>query len=251
MTGQPRSAAQCIQGSSRIGRERPRPGLLVTISQWTRPRDLAHLESFGYDHATFGLRIEGLTTTPFSDRALDRGLTGVLVTAMRHSGIPALPNTAAQTVPLTGPGVAGLLDGVQHRAEVVTQDTAQGQGVRQQLQHRLDSWHGARRAVATGRLGYKEAADVTGLLLDPDIGSWTLWSVPNSLREVEPEITLQLDRPDRSLEDAPTWDYQRAPAAGAAPGRPQQAAPRGRGPAGGDAAASPAPTGSADVGGGG
>ena len=61
-------------------RSATRPGLVVTIYQWSRPRDLAHYESFGYDHATFGLRVEGLTTTPFSDRALDRGLTGVLVT---------------------------------------------------------------------------------------------------------------------------------------------------------------------------
>lgn len=32
----------------------------------SRLRDLAHYESFGYDHATFGLRVEGLTTTPYS-----------------------------------------------------------------------------------------------------------------------------------------------------------------------------------------
>ena len=38
------------------------------------------------------------------------------------------------------------------------------------LQHRLDSWHGHRAAVTTGRLGYQVAADVTGLLRDPDDG---------------------------------------------------------------------------------
>jgi Helicase conserved C-terminal domain len=209
VTGQPKNTAEYIQATSRIGRDRRRPGLVVTIYQWSRPRDLAHLESFGYDHATFGLRIEGLTTTPFSDRALDRGLTGVLVTALRHSGMAALPNTAAHTIPLTGPTITGLLDGVRQRAEIVTQDAGHAQVVRQQLQHRLDSWQGARKAVTTGRLGYEEAADVTGLLRDPAAGSWTLWSVPNSLREVEPEVTLQLDRLDRSLDDAPAWGYER------------------------------------------
>ena len=82
VTGQPKNTAEYIQATSRVGRYRERPGLVVTIYQWSRPRDLAHYESFGYDHATFGLRVEGLTTTPFSDRALDRGLTGVLVTAL-------------------------------------------------------------------------------------------------------------------------------------------------------------------------
>jgi len=211
VTGQPKNTAEYIQATSRIGRDRRRPGLVVTIYQWTRPRDLAHLEAFGYDHATFGLRIEGLTTTPFSDRALDRGLTGVLVTAMRHSGMAALPNTAAQTLPLAGPAVTALLEEIRIRAERVTHDAEQAIAVRMGLQHRLDSWHNHRAAVTTGRLGYEVGADVTGLLVDPDTGSWDLWSAPRSLREVEPQISLQLDQPDRSLYEAPAWSYDRPP----------------------------------------
>ena len=222
VTGQPKNTAEYIQATSRIGRDRTRPGLVVTIYQWTRPRDLAHLEAFGYDHATFGLRIEGLTTTPFSDRALDRGLTGVLVTAMRHSGMAALPNTAAQTLPLAGPAVTALLEEIRTRAERVTHDTEQAIAVRAGLQHRLDSWHSHRAAVTTGRLGYQVGADITGLLVDPDTGSWDLWSAPRSLREVEPQISLQLDQHDRSLHEAPGWSYD----------RPPQAAGRGQAPAG-------------------
>jgi hypothetical protein len=209
VTGQPKNTAEYIQATSRIGRDRNRPGLVMTIYQWSRPRDLAHYESFAYDHATFGLRVEGLTTTPFSDRALDRGLTGVLVTAMRHSGMAALPNTAAHGVALSGPAVTALLDDVQQRAARVTHDQEAAEQVRGELQHRLDSWLGHRAAVTTGRLGFEVAADVTGLLRDPDDGAWDLWSAPRSLREVEPEIILQLDRQDRSLAEAPRWSYDR------------------------------------------
>jgi len=218
VTGQPKNTAEYIQATSRIGRDRRRPGLVVTICNWARPRDLAHLELFGYDHATFGQRIEGLTTTPFSDRALDRGLTGVLVTAMRHAGISGLPNVAAHTVPLSGAVVTALIDDIARRAEVVTHDAEQAEQVRGFLRKRLDSWGGHRSAVKTGRLGYEEAADVTGLLQSPEEGSWTLWSAPRSLREVEPEVVLQLDLPDRSVPDAPTWDYDRAPEGVAAAG---------------------------------
>ena len=35
---------------------------------------------------------------------------------------------------------------------------------------------------------------MTGLLREPDEGAWERWSAPMSLREVEPEIVLQLDR---------------------------------------------------------
>ncbi len=53
---------------------------------------------------------------------------------------------------------------------------------------------------------------MTGLLRDPDAGGWDLWSAPLSLREVEPEIILQLDRDDRSLPEARAWSYDRSPA---------------------------------------
>jgi hypothetical protein len=209
VTGQPKNAAEYIQATSRVGRDRARPGLVVTIYHWSRPRDLAHYETFGYDHATFGLRVEGLTTTPFSDRALDRGLTGVLVTALRHLGVSSLPNVAAHTVPLSGPAVTGLLAEIGARAERVTHDGQRAGQVRDELQHRLDRWYGRRQAIQAGRLGYQEAPDVNGLLRDPDEGTWDLWSAPMSLREVEAEILLQLDRDDRSVPDAPAWDYDR------------------------------------------
>lgn len=80
------------------------------------------------------------------------------------------------------------------------------------MQKRLDSWSGHRSAVRTGRLGYEEATDVTGLLRSPEDGSWTLWSAPRSLREVEPEVVLQLDLADRSVPDAPAWEYAQATA---------------------------------------
>jgi hypothetical protein len=209
VTGQPKNTAEYIQATSRVGRDRERPGLVVMIYQWSRPRDLAHYESFGYDHATFGLRVEGLTTTPFSDRALDRGLTGVLVTALRHSGMGCLPNVAAHTVSLSSATVDGLAQSIEARASRVTHSQEQADLVRGELQHRLDSWYARRQAVQVGQLGYKDAADVVGLLREPDEGSWDLWSAPMSMREVEAEVLLQLDRGEVSLANAPAWSYDR------------------------------------------
>lgn len=173
-------------------------------------RDLAHFESFAYDHATFGMRVEGFTTTPFSDRALDRGLSAVMVAALRHTATGALPNPAAHTVPLRGPAAEELLDTVQASAERVLHDSAAALRVRQMAQHRLDGWHHRRATLSTGQLWYELAADVDGLLRDPDDGAWDLWTAPRSLREVEPEILLQLERIDRSLADAPAWAYESA-----------------------------------------
>ena len=53
---------------------------------WARPRDLSHYETFEHYHATFYRQVEALSVTPFADRALDRGLTGVLVALVRDLG---------------------------------------------------------------------------------------------------------------------------------------------------------------------
>ena len=53
---------------------------------WARPRDLCHYERFEHYHATFYQHVEALSVTPFSPRALDRGLTGVLASLVRLPG---------------------------------------------------------------------------------------------------------------------------------------------------------------------
>ncbi len=209
VTGQPKSTAEYIQATSRVGRDTNRPGLVVTLYQWSRPRDLGHFETFAHDHATFGMRVEGLTTTPYSDRALDRGLSAVLTAGLRHSGTAWLGNTAASTVPVAGPSATRIIDLFADRADRVTHDNAQTAAVRDLVQSRLDSWHHQRTHLQTGRLGYQTAADVTGLLHKPDESTWTTWTAPMSLREVEPEVLLQLDRRDQSADAAPAWTYDR------------------------------------------
>ena len=76
VTGQPKNTAEYIQASSRVGRDADRPGLVVTLYNWTRPRDLAHYEDFEHYHATFYRQVEALSVTPYTRRSLDRGTAG-------------------------------------------------------------------------------------------------------------------------------------------------------------------------------
>jgi|SRR5579875_269310 hypothetical protein len=207
VTGQPKNTAEYIQATSRIGRDSARPGVVFTIYHWSRPRDLAHYEDFAHYHATFGARVEGLTTTPFSDRALDRGLTGVLVASVRASATSALANEAASSVDLASPLVQAIVDEARSRALRVTHDEEVADEVKEKVEARLASWEARRKHLVTGKLGYEAAPDVTGLLVAPEAGTWGTWTAPRSLREVEPEALLQLQVEDRSLEMAPAWSY--------------------------------------------
>ena len=83
LVGQPKNTAEYIQASSRVGRDPSRPGLVVTLGNWARPRDLAHNESFRFYHETFYAQVEALSVTPFSVTSMERGLDGVLVSAAR------------------------------------------------------------------------------------------------------------------------------------------------------------------------
>lgn len=216
VTGQPKNMAEYIQASSRVGRSVAGPGLVLTIYNWNRPRDLAHYETFAYEHVTFGRRVEGLTTTPFSKRALDRGLTAVVVGAIRHRTDVALPNDGAHRVPLDHPAVADLLAAIRERAAGVVDDVPSGQDVADQAQGRIDRWSLRRSKLQADRLGYQGDATHSGLLRKPDQAPWDDWSAPMSLRDVEPEVLLQLRRDDPSWDGAPPWDFTPRPPAGAA-----------------------------------
>lgn len=81
VTGQPKQNSEYIQATSRIGRAHP--GLVVTLYNAYRPRDLSHYENFTGYHAQLYRFVEGTTVTPFSARARDRVLHALVIAAVR------------------------------------------------------------------------------------------------------------------------------------------------------------------------
>ena len=79
--GQPKQNSEYIQTTSRIGRVHP--GLVVTVYNPYRPRDLSHYENFKGYHAHIYRFVEGTTATPFSARARDRVLHALFITLAR------------------------------------------------------------------------------------------------------------------------------------------------------------------------
>jgi hypothetical protein len=200
VAGQPKTTAEYIQATSRVGRAWP--GLVLTVLNWVRPRDLSHYERFEHYHATFYTHVEALSVTPFAPRAIDRGLTGVLVSCIRLMGTEFNENVRAGRIDRTHPYVKTALDHIVRRAHLVGSGAAVEQLVRAELEKRLDEWLAeAARTTGGRRLGYRDAKDgvTIGLLRQPGTERWDDFTCPTSLREVEPSVGLIFS--DQGLDD--------------------------------------------------
>lgn len=201
VAGQPKSTSEYIQATSRVGRAFP--GLVCTVFNWARPRDLSHYERFEHYHATFYQHVEALSITPFAPRAIDRGLSALLVSLVRLSGTTFNGNKDAARIGREHPHVRAALETIVARTAEINagaRDTVEAE-----LEVRLDDWLAAAGAIGPQALGYRPEKDglTRGLLLRPGLRAWERFTVLNSLRDVEPTVGLMLD--EGSLGEALGW----------------------------------------------
>lgn len=192
VNGQPKGTAEYIQATSRVGRSFP--GLVCTVLTWARPRDLSHYETFEHYHATFYKHVEAQSVTPFSPRAMDRGLTGALLSLMRLEHGAFSPNEGAEKLDKANrPEITDAIDTLANRAWNVSEQASTKTRAQQELKERADEW--AKEASKGGRLlAYEKRGpnkDTTvALIKSPGIQAWDNWTVPMSMREVEPGVKL-------------------------------------------------------------
>lgn len=205
VNGQPKGTAEYIQATSRVGRQFP--GLVCTVLTWARPRDLSHYETFEHYHATFYKHVEAQSVTPFSPRAMDRGLTGTMLSVMRLDHEPLNPNPGAMSMDKADKAEAKeTMEIMAKRAWSVTDRSDIESLARSEMKARMDEW--AKQAGKGGRiLGYEKRGSnkdtMVALIKSPGIQAWDDFTVPMSMREVEPGVRLVMNT--RKLADAPEW----------------------------------------------
>lgn len=87
IAGQPKSTAEYIQASSRVGRKKSRPpGIVFTQYSATKPRDRSHYESFRSYHQALYRYVEPTSVTPWAMPAVERALHASLIALVRMSG---------------------------------------------------------------------------------------------------------------------------------------------------------------------
>lgn len=208
VNGQPKSTAEYIQATSRVGRSFP--GLVCTVLTWTRPRDLSHFETFEHYHGTFYKHVEAQSVTPFAPRALDRGLTGTMVSWLRLLHEDFNPNLGAEQLNSTSCDEASQVKKmVSDRGWRVANKKAVQDLIEDMVEERCDQWvkeatrGGRRLGYEPGRKRKKGEDDVAGLLKKPGHQAWDNFTVPMSLREVEPGVRLIMMTDN--LSEGPPW----------------------------------------------
>lgn len=200
VVGQPKNTAEYIQASSRVGRDPSKPGLVVSLANWSRPRDMAHFEQFRHYHETFYAQVEALSVTPYSDTAMERGLMGVLVSVARVTqarlDASLSPERGAGEILESMAKVSDLILQLTARALPAVEDAAAAERLRLKLIQRQDRWYG-KAEETQGALFYERVPkDATAwpLLISPESSLMKpadqVFVVANSMREVQPELNL-------------------------------------------------------------
>ncbi len=203
VASQPKATSEYIQATSRVGRAFP--GVVCTVYNWARPRDLSHYERFEHYHATFYQQVEALSVTPFSARALDRGLSGVYVSQVRLLSEEFNRNEAAGQLVHPHALLEDIERDIRRRAENVVASVKIGDLVENMLTDRRDIWLSKAQSREGSMLAYtrgKTGREVR-LLKQPTENDAGIFACLNSLRDVEPSVTLVLN--DHGM-DAPPPD---------------------------------------------
>jgi hypothetical protein len=207
--GQPKTSAEYIQASSRVGRDVNRPGLVVTILNVNRPRDRSHYERFAAFHQTFYRSVEATSVTPFSPRALDRALAGTVIALARQKHKEMTPPKGAEAALRLREKLSEIVNYLGDRAyeHAAGSNSELRERFRTQLRERatklLDEWVNLvvdyQRDDVSLQYNISEAGGAKPLLrtfLDPELKSLPrrhrLFRANRSMRDVEPSVNLRL-----------------------------------------------------------
>ncbi|KAA0550405.1 DNA helicase [Bacillus sp. BGMRC 2118] len=188
VNGQPKTTAEYIQSTSRVGREYP--GLVITVYNWIRPRDISHYEEFYAYHSAIYRYVEPISVTPFASRARDRGLAGALV-SMTRLGYSEMtqsnaPKKLVENIRISQEVQTALLK----RAKDMKAPTEE---ISNHLKTLFQQWE---EAIEISQIVYSKSKkkEITNLLYPLGTRENGTFKTPNSMRDVEPTAGIYLRR---------------------------------------------------------
>lgn len=208
VNGQPKSTAEYIQATSRVGRGLP--GLVVTLYNFGRPRDVSHFEHFGAYHGALYRSVEATSVTPWAPRARDKALHAVFASLVRHLMAGMVDDESALSFDSGRSGVTKLVEYLVSRSKAASGGLENAE-TRADLNAVVDTWakRSAISRAAGKKLRYWEKRAPFGRtaphlmraaeeMKGPESAAWP---TPNSMRDVEPSTAFLLKRIQRRQEN--------------------------------------------------
>ncbi|MFE7616220.1 helicase-related protein [Streptomyces sp. NPDC057496] len=188
MLGQPKTTAEYIQATSRVGRHSV-PGLVVTFFNATRPRDRSHYETFDVYHRALYRNVEPTSVTPWSAPSRRRALHAALVILVRHGLGLSAENRAGEVLDHL-PAAAALAEALALRA--AAGDPRAASAVREELDDLLSAWQQlALDARKEGKELYYRGQGKGQMNLLKNFEEYGgLWETPHSMRNVDRECQV-------------------------------------------------------------
>jgi hypothetical protein len=223
VTGQPKTTAEYIQATSRVGRQSP--GLVICVYNWSRPRDSDHYARFRSYHSSLYRFVEATSVTPFSSRARDKALQAILAAMVRLDDQDMTSEANAGNLNRYGAQVKEVSDFISARAGIVAQYSGENAAAvaaatAGEIAAALDAWeaafqHNEQLSWTFAGMGFKRDSDT----IQPDGATVTqtrkngqvvkkryllqtqedeapivkgTFVAPSSLREVENELPVFL-----------------------------------------------------------
>ncbi|SDC77825.1 Helicase conserved C-terminal domain-containing protein [Geodermatophilus telluris] len=198
MVGQPKTTAEYIQATSRVGRG-DNNGIVVTLFRSNRARDRSHFETFRGYHEALYRSVEPTSVTPWSLASRERSLAGALVALVRHSFRDLASDSSAVLMDLDDSRMSRAMDQLvtSFVESVVRSDAAEKEEAEGDVWSRLRDWD-RRAALArkeNGTLKYERRAQGDNALLKRFGQSGEGWVVGDSMRSVEPNVAVEVQEP--------------------------------------------------------
>jgi hypothetical protein len=204
MVGQPKTTAEYIQATSRVGRGSIN-GIVVTLFRSNRARDRSHFETFRGYHDTLYRSVEPTSVTPWSLSSRDRSLAGALVALIRQSFPTLADDAAAGAFDLDKASFRAGLDPLieSFLALVERADEAERADVSDELWRLIREWdHDAKVARNDGeQLPYERRTGTDVGLLKRFGQTGRGWMVGDSMRSVEPNVAVEVQEEAQRAEN--------------------------------------------------
>jgi hypothetical protein len=198
MVGQPKTTAEYIQATSRVGRG-DNKGIIATLFRSNRARDRSHFETFRGYHEALYRSVEPTSVTPWSLSSRERSLAGALVALLRQSFQVLADDGAARAFDLEEQRLRNAIDVVVSEllGFVERSDRGEKDATEEELGRLLREWD-SRAATARKEntpLRYDRRVQTDKALLKRFGQTGEGWLVGDSMRSVEENVAVEVQEP--------------------------------------------------------